>query len=279
MSIVLLSINFIIANEKLRADEIVQKSLDSIGSKSKRDEIKNLIIMSDVEFISKGSTIPINGKAVFASEDYKNLWGMNLTSNDYPQDKFAFDGEKIQVAHTIPGSYSILGDFIVTYNQLLKEGLLGGVLFSSWALDDLQKREAKVSTAGTKKIGKIETYVIEFAPKGAFDLEVKMYFDKSNFRHVRTEYFRFVAASQALSIDTAVRQSSDRFQVIEEFADFQNMGGLTLPGSYRINYEYTNTSPVSSPNRKSKQVEWKFKVTSFSYNQKLEASSFNISTN
>lgn len=267
------------ADEKLTADEIINKHLDSIGTKEKRAGVKNQVIVSSLLFSQKGSSTTVNGQSVFASAGEKNLWGMNLASNDYPQEKFSYDGDKTKIAFTKPGVYSILGDFLNSYRGLLKEGLLGGTLFSSWALNTKDSRQAKISASGTKKIDSMETYVLDYSPKSATDLDIRLYFDAKTFRHVRTEYSKFIAARQASSIDNSAGQSSDRIQVIEEFSDFQSMGGLTLPGSYKLTYTYYNNSPIQASKAANREVTWKFKVANFAYNQELDANSFNIETN
>ncbi|MBX7172491.1 MAG: hypothetical protein K1X72_16100 [Pyrinomonadaceae bacterium] len=277
--IVLINTLSVIAADNLTVSEIISKHLDSIGTKAKRAGITNQLLTSSVQFMYKGSATTVTGNAVFASEGEKNLWGILLQSNDYPQDKFSYNGEKTQVAFTKPGSYSMLGDFILSYKSILKEGLLGGELFSSWALNDVNKRQAKITPAGTKKIGDTETYVIEYLPKGGFDLEVKMFFDKQTFHHIRTEYFKLIAARQGTTIDNSAGQSSDRFQIIEEFSNFQNLGGLTLPSQYSLKYVYYNNSPTQINAKKNLDLEWKFGINSFAYNQALPANSFEIETN
>lgn len=277
--IILFSVGGVLAGDKISAEEVINKHLESIGSKAKRTEKTSQMLTADVQFSYKGSPTAVNGNAVFASEGEKNIWGILLNSNDYPQDKFGYNGEKTQVAFTKPGSYSVLGDFILSYKNILKEGLLGGVLFSSWSLNDVQNRKAKISFAGTKKIDSTEAYVIEYSPKSSTDLEIKMFFDKNNFHHLRTEFFKLIAARQASKIEDSAGQSSDRFQVIEDFSEFQDMGGLTLPSKYKISYSYYNNSPNQASKRKTLEVEWNFNIKAFSYNQKFESNAFQIDSN
>ena len=104
-------------------------------------------------------------------------------------------------------------------------------------------------------------------------------FDKTNFRHLRTEYSKVIAARQAASIDNSAGQSSDRFQITEDFSEFQNMDGLTLPSNYKLKYNYYNNSPIQSAARQTVELEWKFSINAFSYNQSLEPNSFKIETN
>ena len=265
-------LSLIAANaQKLTAEEVITKHLDSIGTKDKRAAIKNQFILSDLQFVLKGSAFPSSGKAIVVSEGNKNLWGFNLNNNDYPQDRFGFDGKDTKVAFTKPGVRSVLGGFIVSYKELLKEGLLGGTLLSSWSLLDTDSRKAKISYAGTKKIDNRETHVLSYMPKSGTELTIKMYFDAENFRHLRTEYTRFIAARQGRSIDESANQRSDYYQITENFSDFQKINGITLPKTYKLFYSYTGAARNTNS-----EMEWTFNITNFSVNQQLDENSFDI---
>lgn len=257
--------------QKITAEEVINKHLDSIGTKEKRAEIKNQVIFTDVSFKQKGSTTPITGKGVILSAGVKNLWGMNLNSNDYPRDQFSYDGKDTQVGFSKPGLRSIIGSFILSYPDLLKEGLLGGTLTSSWALMNYDAAKIKISYDGTKKIDGKENYVLSFSPKGGSDLSIKMYFDKQTFQHTRTEYNRLIAASQGGSIDSSAGRTPERYKLVEDFSNYTKMGNLTLPGSYKVFYNYSRTATV-------READWQFNITNYSYNQELDAKSFDIET-
>lgn len=263
------------AADKQKAEEIVAKHLESIGTKEKRDAVKNRALVSDVQLNIKGTPGDISGKAVIFSSGVKNLWGINLNSNDYPQDRFSFNGKDVKVGYIRPGVRSVLGGFIFSYDELLKEGLLGGVL-SSWALMDTGAKSPKLSYEGQKKIDGAEAHVISYMPKSGSDLDIKMYFDAKNYRHLRTEYTRVVAARQGSTIDNSAGQSPDRYRLIEDFSDFQSTGGLTLPSSYRIFYSYTATGTIQLSAAQNREIQWKFKVTNFSFNQQVDDSAFEI---
>jgi hypothetical protein len=272
-----LVLSLVTANaQKLTAEEIITKHLDSIGSKEKRAAIKNQFILSDVQLMIKGSATVIVGKAVILSENDKNLWGMNLNSNDYPQDRFGFDGKDTRVGFSRPGVRSVLGGFILSYKELLKEGWLGGTLLSSWALLNTDARKAKISSDGTKKIDDQETYVLSYSPKNGSDLTVKMYFDAKNFRHIRTEYTRVVSAIQGRTIDSSAAQSANYYKLTENFSDFQTANGLTIPKTYKISYSFSNNSTTRISPTTNQEIEWTFSVTNFSINQELDQNSFNI---
>jgi hypothetical protein len=199
---------------------------------------------------------------------------MNLNSNDYPQDRFGFDGKDTKVGYSRPGVRSTLGGFIYSYKELLKESLLGGALMSSWTLANANN--AKMSFDGTKKIDGKETLVVSYEPKSGSDLSIKMYFDAKNYHHLRTEYNRLISARQGGGIDNSARQSSDRYRLVEDFSDFQNVAGLTLPKTYKISYSYTGTGSTQVVQNSNRELEWTFSVTYFAYNQPLEGNSFDI---
>lgn len=244
--------------QKMAAEDILAKHLDSIGSAQSRNSVKTRIIVSDTEFTRQKQN-PIKGKFIIASSNEGAVFGINLEAIDYRLDKFSYDGKKIRVGYIQPGIRSILGSFILSYSTLLKDGLLGGTLSSSWALLDTAGRKSKLSYDGTEKLDGKETYVLEFQPKGGTDIGIKMYFDSKNFRHVRTEYNRVIAARMGGGVDGSARQPETRFRVVEDFSDFKKFGGLTLPSSYKIDYTVAGGALTTN-------FLWKFKVTDASFN-------------
>ena len=270
--LVVVVLSLITANaQKITAEEVIKKHLDSIGTKERRSTIRNQFILSDLRFNIKGSTTPGVGKAVLLSEGKKNLWGFNLNLSDYQQDRFAFDEKETRVGYIKPGVRSVLGGFIYTNQELLKEGLLGGTLFSSWALLKNEERRSKISYEGTKKIDGHETHVLSYAPKGGSDLTIKMYFDAENFRHLRTEYNLVISARQGSSVDNSAGQTADYYQLTEDFSDFAKLNGITIPKTYRIFYSYTGSN-----GKVNREMDWTFNVTNFSFNQELDQNSFDI---
>lgn len=256
--------------QKMAPEAVVANHLDSIGTKEKRAAIKNQLAFGDVQLTAKGSAVPITGKIVIFSSGEKNVWGMNLNSNDYPLDKFGFNGKSTKVAYMRPGTRSALGGFIVSYNELLKEGLLGGALSTSWALLNTELRKPKLSYEGTKKIEGKEAHVLSYSLKKGSDLDIKMYFDAKTFQHVRTEYNRVISARQGSGIDNSASQSETRYRLIENFSDFKKAGDLTVPTEYTLNYEFYSNQAQGS------QLEWKFNITNVSFNQESDDTAFNI---
>jgi hypothetical protein len=264
--------------QKLSADELVAKHLDSIGPKDKRDAVKNQLLLGDIQFTFKGDPVIIRGKALILSENGRALWGMNFNSNDYPQDRFLYDGKKISIGRPSPSAArSLLGDYLYISETILKDGLLSGVMSASWVLKDPAAKKAKVSYDGTKTINGSETIVLEYTPRSASDLSVKIYLDSKTYRHVRTEYNRVRGASQGATVDSSAGQSGASYKLVEDFSDFRKMGDLTLPGTYKITYNRSSAAGTSTMGKTNRDAEWIFVVTDVGFNRELEENSFSIS--
>lgn len=270
-----LSVIFLFADsifaQKMKAEDVLAKHLDSIGTSEARGATKSQIAVggAEIKFTTKKTT-PVVGRIVIAAAGEKIFWGMNLNSTDYPSEKFSYDGKKAKVGYTRTGVRSILGNFVLSNNTLLENGLLGGTLSHSWAMLNMANNKAKLSYDGTKKIDGKEAYVLGYSPKSGSDIDIKLYFDKETFRHVRTEYKRVSSAGIGSTPDASSRYSENRITLTEDFSDFKPEGGITLPHGYRILYSTTGTSSGSTG------IEFIFNLTEFAFNQNLAANTFDI---
>ncbi len=257
--------------QKITADELVAKHLDSIGTTADRAATKTLIAVGDAEVKSVTKiTTPVLGRIVVASEGEKVFWGLGLNSADYPLEKFSFDGKDAKTAVIRLGIRSTLGGFVEANGLMLRQGLFGGTLGTHWTMLNLADRKGKLSMDGTKKIDGKEAYVVGYSPKGGGDVEVKLYFDKETFRHIRTEYKRISSAAIGRTPDASSRFSENRITLTEDFGEFKTEGKLTLPHYYHVSYIATGNSNGST------NIEWTFKLTEFAFNQEMIADTFNI---
>ncbi len=266
----LLTLTLSVAAQKMTADEVISKHLDSIGTAEKRAGIKSLIAVGDttVKFISEVNH-KSEGRIVLASAATKNFLGMSLNATDYPSEKFGFDGEKLTVGIVRAGTRSVLRNFVQSNKILLSEGLFGGTLANSWALLKRPENKATLTYEGTKKIDGTEVYAIGFSVKGAGDLDISLYFDKETFRHLRTEYRRISSAGFNKDPNQSSRFNETRFKLVEDFSDFKAIDGITLPHSYVILYSTSGQNGTT-------EVEWKSKLTEFAFNQTFPDSTFNV---
>lgn len=270
LALVLCSLLFIVPSasaQKLKAEEIISRHLDSIAAADKRATVTSLIASGEVrvEFVTQKNQ-PAQGRIVLATEGPKMFFGMSLNASDYPLEKFIFDGSKSSVAMVRSGTRSVLGNFVQSNSVLISHGILSGTLGSSWALLNSDESKGKLSTSGGKKIDGRETYGLTYNPKGGSDVRITLYFDKETFRHVRTEYKRTASASMGATIDESARQSESRLTVTEDFSDFKEFSGLMLPTKYKINYSVVGQNTT--------EVEWVAEISEFAVNQKLDPGTF-----
>lgn len=274
LTLLLCCLPFKAFSQKQDAAEVIKNHLASIGSENDRKAVKNMLVVSDAEVKIKGSASGTSGRALILSSANKTMWAMSFASNAYPMDKFGFNGTETKVGFINPGTRSVLGDFIFSYNEIVREGLLGGTLTTAWALANLDSSKAKIEWGGTADIKGRQHIILKFAPKKGGDIETKMFFDAENYRHTRTEYLRIIEASQGATVDGSAGRGADRYQLIEEFSDFKKAGKLTLPSIYKINYSYSSNAAIQSKQKSNREMEWSFKVTSFSQNQEISDADF-----
>ncbi|MDQ4123865.1 MAG: hypothetical protein M3209_20695 [Acidobacteriota bacterium] len=261
------------AAQKLTAEEIVTKHLDAVGSTKNRAALKNQVAIGKAKFnVLRAKGSGTEGQVVFASEGKKMIVGMKFPDPNYPQDRFGFDGSSAKVAFMIPGARSLVGGFLYRHENILEQGLLGGVLSSAWSLYDLPARKAKIEMDGTRKINGREAYVIDYQPKGGTDTSIKLFFDTENYQHVRSEYIFVVPATQGASVDSSASRRGTRETMVEEFSNFKKEMGLNLPHSYRMYLAFDRGSGTT-------EYEWNMEFSDFYFNQSLEANSFDINAN
>lgn len=255
-----------------KLDELTSKHLASVGPAEKLSSIKNLFLLGDAGFRIQGSASRLSGRAAVLSETGRATWALTFSSNEYPQDKFGFDGKKAIIRRTSPEGRSLLTQFINDNRKLLEDGILGGVLSRTW-LFSTGGGKGRLKVVGTKKIEGRDTYVVDYEPKGA-DFVTKLYFDKETFRHVRSEHTVAQGAVQGPGIDSSASQAGSLTRLVEEFSGFQKMGELTLPSEYKVTYSRSGVGNVTTQAGAAREAEWSFKFTDFAVNQDLSEDAF-----
>jgi hypothetical protein len=261
-----------LAVQKLKPAEIVAKHLESIGSAGARKAVNNRVIVgtSTVTFHNPGNG-QISGQAVMASQGNKVLIGMQFGNTNYPYEKLGFDGNNFTASYLRPGVRSTLGDFLNTNKFVFKQGLIGGVLSSAWPLLETDVRGARLEYGGTKKINDREVYELRYLPRGGSDLQVSLFFDKETFQHVRTEYEQVITAQLGAnpSGDPSGTPRETRYKMVEDFSDFKKEGELTLPHTYKLSLALVSR-------RGNFIADWTLNLVNFSFNQPMDANSFNV---
>lgn len=257
-------------NDKLSTEEIIAKHLESIGTDNLRADLKTLTVVGKSHAVSKGRNAgETTGIVVMASDGEKNMIGMKFDNNDYPGEVLGYDGKDFTVGWQSPGQRSILGNFMLSNEKTFKSGILGGIISTGWELLNYNEDEGKLKCGGTSKIDGLKHHKCQYKPDGGSDLSITLYFHPENFRHVRTEYRRIISGGQGLSVDNSARQREVRYKLEENFSDFQEVGGLTLPHQYVISYEKQGGS-------ESVDLEWRMDLADFKINLKIDSTGFKV---
>lgn len=254
--------------QKLTPEEIVAKHLDSIGSKEKRAELKNLLVSGSVTFSILRSASVVQGVGVFLSENNKLYFGTKFNSVDYPFEEIVSDGNKSNIAFIRPGIRSALGTFLTSQSSIIDEGLFGGTLTTAWSLFDLQAHKAKLVSNGKKKINGRDTYVFDYHLNRTSNLSISLYFDAETFQHVRTEYRQRVPPPLSRKPTESLSQIETNYKLTEDFSEFKTVNGLNLPHVYQVSLLIDSES--------TKELIWKFNFSDFKFNQKIDDKSFVI---
>jgi hypothetical protein len=264
----LLSIVGAAAAQKLTAEEILVKNLDSIGTKERRGEIKNQFAGGLSIFQSKLPSRQTAGKVAIASDPENLFFISSFNSQEYPFEKIGYFKDKVSLPFVTSGTRSPLGAFIADHTNILSDALLTGSISVRWFAPNSQTRKGKLDFDGTKKIDGRKTYALGYLSKIAAspDFTVKMFFDVETFQHVRTEYRRTVAPKDQ-PFGTLGVQGGVVIALTENFGDFKTTGNLTLPHSYKLSYITESNSGVY-------EYEWNFTIAQYLFNQNLAADFF-----
>lgn len=277
----LLAIPFItngLGAAKLTVDELVARHLDSIGKTEARAGARNVVArgVSQVRFHVPGTGV-LNGAAKVLSEGRSIRIAMAFASEDYQSEQLAFDGNKVDVGRVRNLERSTLSDFVYHYGTaMLKEGLMGGVMTTAWAMLDVAGRQPRLDYSGLKKIGGKSLHELKYRPKkDPGDLQVSLYFDPESFRHVYSQYRLVIrGGGGSRSIPTLTtpdypQPAEDTFFKLEEwFDDFRTVDALTLPYAYRLRFSREGLQPYL--------CEYVITLNEILHNQTIDPTSFVI---
>jgi hypothetical protein len=259
--------------EKMKPEELIAKHLDTIGPAEARNALKSIIAAGVVEATlrgGRGAASKISGTSVLASESGKGLLNFGFNDTEYPFERIAFNGDKVTGAWLKPGMRSPLINFILSYDSIIRQGLLGGTLSAGWPLRNLTEKNPKLEYGGLKKVEGRQLHELRYSPRKGGDLKINLYFDPETFRHVRTEYRKSVS-TQTGGVDSSKAGTGEtRYQMVEEFGDFKKEGNLTLP------HDYTLTLKIESPGQ-TLSMQWAAKLVKFVFDQEIPRSEFDIS--
>lgn len=258
------------AQEKVTVPELVARHLNSIGSAEARARASSRVASGNANFfIRVGGTANLDGTGMMVSAGPKLRFGMRFPIPEYPGEDMASDGNRASTGFLPQGGRSALGRFLNSQGAPLREGLLGGALSTAWPLLRIDQLKPQLEYRGLKKIDDNVWHELGYrARKGGGDLKVLLYFHPETWRHLRSKYTFEIGAGIGTRESSNANQES-YFSLTEDFDEFRDVDGLTLPHKYRLQYSGEGRGGASLQ-------EWTFTVSRISHGEKIEDQIFVI---
>jgi len=257
--------------DAMKPEELITRHLDSLGSKEARTAAKTRAVQGTAVYrILVGGGGTAEGKTGIVSDGRKFRFMMKFQT-DYRGETFVSDGEAVKVAFSNSNqSRSPLASFVTTYDVIIRDGLLGGVLSTGWALLNLPEHEPKLVYEGLKKVDGQQVHQLRYLPRKHTEAEVLLYFDAETFRHVKTVYSISIGNLPGDTIVSSVNLRAERSSLEEWFSDFKTVDGLTLPTHWKLQFtrELPNGSTTIS--------EWDLKEDQITNNMGLDPRNFEL---
>lgn len=253
-------------DQKLTVAELLAKHRESVGPEDVLKNLKNRFAEGTVVFtIHTGGAGKLNGKMYLISETSKMRFALDYSDPHYGEN-FLFDGERAEVFNSPRTSF---GQFVYDQSQILRDGLLGSVLNASWALFNPDAHNAKLSYNGLKNVDGQSLHELVYRAKKGGGGEVRLYFDPETFRHVSSVYTVEIAPHIGVGSDSSsARQQTVRYRMDERFSNFQQVNGLTLPGSWNIHFSVDGYS--------SRLLEWQIRLRNADDNTRINPKNFSV---
>jgi hypothetical protein len=282
----------IVCAADMKPEDVVARHLDSIGTADTRAAAKSRIVQGTAQFKMRvGGAGELQGTSALVSEGRKSVLMIKLANNDYHGEQFVTDGDKVSVvATTANHKWSDFGEFVRSQNQIVREGLMGGTLTTSWVLLNPGENKARLTYDGEKKADGRPAYQLTYHSKEKDDLTIHLFFDSETYRHVMTTYSITLASSfggfvpslsdqaglttpsnaPGADVTQSSKQKETRYMVEERFTDFKTTDGLTLPSKYVIHF----TEELQ--NGTTKLYEWDLTADEISNNRSLDPKNFQV---
>ncbi len=255
----------------IKPEELVAKHLASIGSAEARSAVKNRVAGGTAQVSFRLPTSGrLAGNGTVLSDGRKVRIDMVFAALDYQSERLVFDGRSVDVGQLRLRVRSNLADFVYQYDVLLKEGLMGGTMTTAWPLLDLAGRQPKLDYAGLRKVEGRQLHELRYRPrKGAWDLQIALFFDPQDFRHVLSQYRLIVRGRMAAAPPDSTSQMDTFYRIDERFDDFRPVDALILPHTYQL--VFSREGPGTGV-----LCEYRISLDRILHNQSIDANAFVI---
>ena len=228
----------------LEPEELVARHLEALGPPELLSALQNRTAQGDGKLqVLMGGFGTLEGPAIFVSEGRQLFLSIEFDYTYYGAEQVSFDGEKAYMGYIDSGVRSELGEFLYRYDEIVREGLLGGVLSTAWPLLDLESRSPRLNYGGLKKVSGQELLDLRYRMRrGGTDFNIHLYFEPESFRHRATIYKITIPAGIGTSIEQSSSQRDTRFTLEEWYSDFRSVDGFDLPTRWTIELTLETTS-------------------------------------
>ncbi len=265
--------------QKMKAEEVLTRHLISIGPPEARAaaKIRAARGTAQVTFhLPRAGQLP--GRSEVISDGRMVRIAMMFAMQEYQSEQFVFDGKNVDTGQVNVRLRSPMSAFVYDHHALLREGLLCGTMTTAWALLDVAGRQPKLVYTGLKKLEGKQLHELTYRPKkDAGDLQISLYFDPENFRHVYSQYRLVERAGvgqygkPTMANPTGTSPGTDTFYRIEEwFDDFRMVDSLSLPHAYKLRFTREGSDPPTYI------CEYGISLTQVLHNQALDPKAFVI---
>lgn len=212
------------AEKELTLDQVRQQHLKNFLGDVPPEGMMAPRLLSGISAmkILDGGTGLVKGTMKFRTAPDAALLLLQFDSQGYPRDGFRLkeDGTVLPI-EVSPGSAGFLAGFIDSYRFVVRSGLFGSVLSTSWPF--LKSDPGiQMQFKGEKKVDKQKLLHVECGFEAGMKSDV--YFDPKTFRHVRTVH--------------RIPPDRGNAYLTEEFENFQKVGPVELPVLWRLTVEW-----------------------------------------
>lgn len=231
--------------EQARLDprELIARHLDAIGPAGALSDRTSTVARGIVRVILMvGGSGYMEGPAVLSTDRNRSSLLLDFNRPEYLHEHFIYDGENSNTAFMRPGFRSPLGEFLFTYSEIMREGLLGGALSSRWTLLRTEETRPRLRYRGLKKFEDRRLHELDYEMRrGGRDLRMRLYFDPETFRHEATTYDIAISPNMGATPGQSSRLRTMRLRLVERFADFRSEGGLAMPTHWEMEFSQEGT--------------------------------------
>lgn len=237
------------SKDALTAEKLVAAHIKSLGNPKMLAKVQSrtFIGTSEVKMI-QGANWALKGNSMVVSEGPKLGIVLQFLDINYPGEYFAYDGKDVTVGYISPGRKSPIADFLFRFDKIMKQGLLGGTLSTSWPLLSGEKTGSARMKCHKVELEGRELYALDYRPhNGVGNMKIQMFFDPATFQHVRTEYRvqdredvtvgdNFIGTPMSGIGDIGRAREDAHYKLVEKFEDYKKVRGMMLPHRYVLEY-------------------------------------------